>query len=132
MRFGTNLYAHVLRGRLMRMVPRENEEINETWIADRDRFGFEGMYSPERVTEPMVRIDGVLQCRRLGSGADRGRGRLAEASPRQSAAASSGSSPRRWPRVEELYLLARIARGLGCAQHRSSAAPAGFLATSAE
>src|ERR1700723_2871359 len=43
--FGTNLYAHVLRGKVMRMVPRENEEINETWIADRDRFGFEGMYS---------------------------------------------------------------------------------------
>jgi NADH-quinone oxidoreductase subunit G len=33
----------VLRGKLMRMVPRENEEINETWIADRDRFGFEGV-----------------------------------------------------------------------------------------
>ncbi len=47
--FGTNLYAHVLRGKLMRMVPRENEEINETWIADRDRFGFEGMYSADRV-----------------------------------------------------------------------------------
>ena len=59
--FGTNLYAHVLRGRLMRMVPRENEQINETWIADRDRFGFEGMYSPDRVTEPMVRIDGTLR-----------------------------------------------------------------------
>src|SRR5258706_12607681 len=59
--FGTNLYAHVLRGKLMHMVPRENEEINETWIADRDRFGFEGMYSPDRVSEPMLRIDGVLQ-----------------------------------------------------------------------
>ncbi len=59
--FGTNLYAHVLRGKVMRMVPRENEAVNETWIADRDRFGFEGMYSAERVTEPMVRIDGVLQ-----------------------------------------------------------------------
>ena len=45
----------------MRVVPRENEEINETWIADRDRFGFEGIYSPERTTKPMVRINGVLQ-----------------------------------------------------------------------
>ena len=45
----------------MRVVPRENEAINETWIADRDRFGFEGMYSAERVTQPMVRVDGVLE-----------------------------------------------------------------------
>jgi NADH-quinone oxidoreductase subunit G len=59
--FGTNLYAHVLRGKLMRMVPRENEAINETWIADRDRFGFEGMYSADRVSQPMLRIDGALQ-----------------------------------------------------------------------
>ena len=42
--FGTNIHAHVLRGKLMRIVPRENEELNETWIADRDRFGFEGIY----------------------------------------------------------------------------------------
>ncbi|HMD28760.1 MAG TPA: NADH-quinone oxidoreductase subunit NuoG, partial [Steroidobacteraceae bacterium] len=59
--FGTNLYAHVLRGKLMRMVPRENEAINETWIADRDRFGFEGMYSSDRVAQPMLRIDGALK-----------------------------------------------------------------------
>src|SRR5579871_2517556 len=59
--FGTNLYAHTLRGRLMRVVPRENEEVNETWIADRDRFGFEGMYSPERIATPLVRRGGVLE-----------------------------------------------------------------------
>src|SRR6202046_1097592 len=59
--FGTNLFGHVLRGKLMRMVPRENEELNETWIADRDRFGFEGMYSADRVSQPMLRIDGNLQ-----------------------------------------------------------------------
>ena len=59
--FGTNLFAHVLRGRLMRMVPRENEQINETWIADRDRFGFEGMYAADRVAEPLLRIDGELK-----------------------------------------------------------------------
>src|SRR5471030_3142970 len=57
---GTNLFGHVLRGKLMRVVPRENESINETWIADRDRFGFEGMYSADRVSQPMLRIDGEL------------------------------------------------------------------------
>jgi NADH-quinone oxidoreductase subunit G len=52
---GTNLFAHVLRGKVMRVVPRENEAINETWIADRDRFSYEGIYSAERLAAPMVR-----------------------------------------------------------------------------
>jgi NADH-quinone oxidoreductase subunit G len=109
--FGTNLYAHVLRGKLMRMVPRENEEINETWIADRDRFGFEGMYSPDRVSEPMLRIDGVLQA------VDWEVALTAAAEGLQKAAAAHGGaavgflgSP--MATVEELYLLAQIARGL--------------------
>src|SRR3954463_14510056 len=52
---GTNLYGHVLRGKLMRVVPRPNEAINETWIADRDRYSYEGIYSADRLEAPMVR-----------------------------------------------------------------------------
>jgi NADH-quinone oxidoreductase subunit G len=112
--FGTNLYAHVLRGKLMRMVPRENEEINETWIADRDRFGFEGMYSAERVTEPMVRIDGVLRS------VDWEVALTAAAEGLQKTAGANGGSAAGFlaspmATLEELHLLARIARGLGCA-----------------
>jgi NADH-quinone oxidoreductase subunit G len=112
--FGTNLYAHVLRGKLMRMVPRENEAINETWIADRDRFGFEGMYSADRVTEPMVRIDGALRTVdwevALAAAAE---GLQKVAVAHGGAAAGFLASP--MATVEELYLLARIARGLGTA-----------------
>jgi NADH-quinone oxidoreductase subunit G len=109
--FGTNLYAHVLRGKLMRMVPRENEEINETWIADRDRFGFEGMYSGERVSQPMLRIDGALQP------VDWEVALTAAAEGLQKAAAaakgSTGFLASPMATVEELYLLAQIARGIG-------------------
>ncbi len=112
--FGTNLYAHVLRGKLMRMVPRENEAINETWIADRDRFGFEGIYSPDRVTEPMLRIDGALQPVEwevaLTAAAEGLQKVIAAHGP---AAAGFLGSP--MATVEELYLLAQIARGLGSA-----------------
>jgi NADH-quinone oxidoreductase subunit G len=52
---GTNLYGHVLRGRLMRVVPRRNEAINECWIPDRDRFSYEGIYSADRLEKPMLR-----------------------------------------------------------------------------
>jgi NADH-quinone oxidoreductase subunit G len=112
--FGTNLYAHVLRGKVMRMVPRENEAINETWIADRDRFGFEGMYSADRVTEPMVRIDGELKAVdwevALNQAAE---GLQKVAAAHGGAAAGFLGSP--MATVEELYLLARIARGIGSA-----------------
>ena len=59
---GTQLYGHVLRGRLMRVVPRPCEEINETWIADRDRFSYEGVYSEDRLLVPRLRAaDGSWQ-----------------------------------------------------------------------
>ena len=111
--FGTNLYAHVLRGRVMRIVPRENEEINETWIADRDRFGFEGMYSPDRVTQPLLRIDGALQVVDWEVALTA----AAEGLQRAAAPAAGGAGFLASPMatVEELYLLAQIARGLGSA-----------------
>jgi NADH-quinone oxidoreductase subunit G len=111
--FGTNLYAHVLRGKLMRMVPRENEEINETWIADRDRFGFEGMYSDERVSQPMLRIDGELQAVDWEVALTAAAEGLQKTAALSKAATGYLASP--MATIEELYLLAQIARGLGCA-----------------
>ena len=55
---GSNLWAHVLRGKLLRVVPRENEAINETWLSDRDRFGYEGLHADDRLTKPMLKRDG--------------------------------------------------------------------------
>jgi NADH-quinone oxidoreductase subunit G len=52
---GTNVFAHVLRGDVKRVVPRENEALNEIWIADRDRFSYEGVYSADRLLRPLVR-----------------------------------------------------------------------------
>ena len=57
---GSALYAHVLRGRVRRIVPRENEAVNETWISDRDRFSCEGLYTEDRVGKPLVRRGGRL------------------------------------------------------------------------
>jgi NADH-quinone oxidoreductase subunit G len=109
--FGTNLYAHVLRGKLMRMVPRENEEINETWIADRDRFGFEGMYSGDRVSQPMMRVEGVLQAVDWEVALTAAAEGLQKSAAAAKAATGFLASP--LATLEELYLLAKIARGLG-------------------
>lgn len=56
---GSNMYIHERRGEVMRIVPREAESINETWISDRDRYGMYGLASPERIIQPQIKINGV-------------------------------------------------------------------------
>ena len=55
---GSNLYAHVLRGTIKRIVPRSNEAINESWLADRDRFSYEAIYSADRLAQPRIKESG--------------------------------------------------------------------------
>jgi NADH-quinone oxidoreductase subunit G len=104
---GSNLFGHVLRGKLMRVVPRENEAINETWISDRDRFSYEGVYSADRVLAPAMRVgeewgdtDWQSALNHVAEGLRANAGELG-------VLASASST------VEELYLLNRITRGLG-------------------
>ena len=58
---GSNLFVHTRRGQVMRVVPRENEDVNEVWLSDRDRFSYQGLYSEDRVSQPMVKLDGEWQ-----------------------------------------------------------------------
>ncbi len=109
---GSNLWGHVLRGRLMRVVPRTNEEINETWISDRDRFSYEGIYAPDRLRAPLMRVEGrwreVPWETALEAAASLLRAAAAESgADRLGFLATPGSTN------EEAYLLGRIARGLG-------------------
>ncbi|RDH81185.1 MAG: NADH-quinone oxidoreductase subunit G [endosymbiont of Galathealinum brachiosum] len=55
---GSNLYIHTLDGKVNRVVPRANESINEVWISDRDRFSYQGLYSDDRATKPMMKLNG--------------------------------------------------------------------------
>lgn len=58
---GSNLTVQVKNNRVMRVLPRENEDVNECWISDRDRFSYEALNSDERLLKPMVRVDGALR-----------------------------------------------------------------------
>ena len=58
---GSAVHFHVRRNQVMRVVPKENEQVNETWISDRDRFSYAGLYAEDRLQEPMVRVDGNLE-----------------------------------------------------------------------
>ena len=56
---GANLIVQVKNNKVMRVVPLENEAVNECWIADRDRFSYEALNSDQRLTSPMLKQGGV-------------------------------------------------------------------------
>ena len=113
--FGTRLYGHVLRGQLMRVVPQPCEEINETWIPDRDRYSYQGLGAEDRLSTPRVRTTN-------GSWRDTDWDTaLSAAAKGLQAAAAAGSAKELGflahpsSTLEELYLLGRVAQGLGSA-----------------
>lgn len=53
---GTNTHIHTLRGEINRVVPRENNELNEVWISDRDRFSYTSIFAQDRALEPLVKM----------------------------------------------------------------------------
>ena len=57
---GTNLTVQVKGANVMRVLPLENDAINECWISDKDRFSYEGLHA-ERLTAPMIKQDGKWQ-----------------------------------------------------------------------
>jgi NADH-quinone oxidoreductase subunit G len=55
---GSNLVVQVKQNRVMRVLPLENDAVNECWLSDKDRFSYEGLNSADRLTRPMVKRDG--------------------------------------------------------------------------
>jgi NADH-quinone oxidoreductase subunit G len=109
---GSNISIHTLREKVMRVAPRENEAINETWISDRDRFSYEGINHDQRLLMPMVKQDGQWQVvdwpvalEAVASGLKQ---IIAKQGAKQIGALLSPSST-----VEEAYLLQKILRELG-------------------
>src|SRR5690242_3841466 len=59
---GSNLFLHTRRGEVLRVVPKDNEAINESWLSDRDRYSHQGLYADDRATQPLIRgADGELK-----------------------------------------------------------------------
>ncbi|MGB5592107.1 MAG: NADH-quinone oxidoreductase subunit NuoG, partial [Gammaproteobacteria bacterium] len=109
---GSNLFAHVRRGRVMRIVPRANDEINETWISDRDRFSYEAIYSEDRLLSPEIKdgdtwrqVDWATALRAVVDGIRNATG--------DSAGSALGMLAGPSVTLEEAYLLARVGRGFG-------------------
>ncbi|MGZ5235861.1 MAG: NADH-quinone oxidoreductase subunit NuoG [Caldimonas sp.] len=109
---GANLIVQVKGARVMRVVPLENESVNECWLADRDRFSYEALNSAERLTTPMIRQGGEWKTVDWTAALDyvaRGLTQIAV----EHGAASVGALAAPIGTVEELHLLAKLVRGLG-------------------
>lgn len=111
---GSNIHLHVRRGRVLRVVPRANESINEAWLSDRDRFGYEGLYSDDRLRAPMVKRDGVWSEAPWGEALEAVVNGLREVVAEKGAEAV-GALVSASCTLEELYLFQKLVRGIGCA-----------------
>ena len=109
---GANLIVQVKANQVMRVVPLENEAVNECWIADRDRFSYEALNSPQRLTQPMIKQGGQWVTTDWTTALEYVAGGLKQivADHGESSIGALGSPH---STVEELHLLAKLVRGLG-------------------
>ena len=112
---GANTTVQTKANKVMRVVALENEAINECWISDRDRFSYEGLNSPERLTTPMVKQGGQWLETDWQSALDYVAHSLKTISA-ESGAQSVGALAHPISSTEELHLLQKIVRGLGSNQ----------------
>jgi len=109
---GTNINVHTRYGEVMRVVSRENDQINQTWLSDRDRFSYTGLNHPDRLTAPMIKTNGewqVVDWRvALDFFASNSAAVIAEHGADKLGALASPNST-----LEEFYLLQKLIRELG-------------------
>lgn len=129
---GANLIVQVKNNQVMRVVPLENEDVNECWIADRDRFSYEALNGDQRLTMPMLKQGGQWKAVDWTTALEYVARGLTQIKVDHGAGAI-GALGSAHATVEELHLLAKLVRGLGSENidHRTrhaefaSAAPAG-------
>lgn len=109
---GTNLIVQVKNNKVMRVVPLENEAVNECWIADRDRFSYEALNSDERLTSPMIKQGGQWKAVDWQTALEYVANGLKQIKT-DHGAAGVGALVSPQSTLEELYLAAGLMRGLG-------------------
>ena len=109
---GANLIVQVKNNKVMRVVPLENEAVNECWIADRDRFSYEALNGDQRLTKPMLKqggewteVDWQTALEYVANGLNQVKA--------QYGAGGIGALVSPHSTLEELYLAASLMRGLG-------------------
>ena len=110
---GTNLSVQTLRNEVKRVVPHQNDDVNECWISDRDRFSYEAVNSPERLLQPLLKsgdhwevTDWKTALTKVKQGLDKVTG--------EHGYSAVGALINPVASNEELYLFQKLMRGLNC------------------
>ncbi len=104
---GSNTWVHTRRNEVIRVVPRENESINESWISDRDRFSYTSVRAEQRITQPLLRDNGELKPVDWETALNAAAGMLSEADDSIATLISPQAT------LEEHYLAQKLSRSLG-------------------
>ena len=107
---GSNIYTQTYRGRVKRVVARDNELVNETWISDRDRFSYEGLNHESRALHPKIKKNNKWQETSWEVALDfaiSGLKKNTQNADQLGVLASKNST------LEEYYLMQKLARGFG-------------------
>ncbi|MEX8521080.1 MAG: NADH-quinone oxidoreductase subunit NuoG [Leptothrix sp. (in: b-proteobacteria)] len=109
---GANLIVQVKNHKVLRVVPLENDAVNECWLADRDRFSYEALNSDARNTSPMLKQGGQWKAVDWTTALEYVANGLKNIKSEHGGAAIGAlASPH--STLEELHLLAKLVRGLG-------------------
>ena len=109
---GSNLIVQTKHDKVMRVLPLENEDINECWLTDKERFSYQGLNSADRLTRPMVKQGGAWKEVDWNVALDYAAHALRDVAKTHGGAAIGGLvSPH--ATLEEMYLAQKLLRGLG-------------------
>jgi NADH-quinone oxidoreductase subunit G len=109
---GSNLVVQVKNDRVYRVLPYENDDINECWLSDKDRFSYEGLNAEDRLTKPMIKQGGVWKEVEWNQALDYVAHALRDVA-REHGPAALGALVSPHATLEEMYLAGKLMRGLG-------------------
>jgi NADH-quinone oxidoreductase subunit G len=110
---GSHIEVHVKDNKVMRVLPREKESINECWLSDRDRYSYEGLNSPDRLKTPMIKHNGNWVETDWKTALEFAAGQLKDIT-KQHGGDALGVLVSPNSTMEEGYLIKQLAHGLGC------------------
>jgi NADH-quinone oxidoreductase subunit G len=109
---GSNLIVQTKHDRVLRVLPLENEDINECWLSDKDRFSYEGLNGADRLTKPMVKQGGQWKEVEWNQALDYVAHALRDVAKEQGAGAI-GALVSPHATLEEMFLAGKLMRGIG-------------------
>jgi NADH-quinone oxidoreductase subunit G len=109
---GSNLVVQVKHDRVYRVLPLENEDINECWLSDKDRFSYEGLNSPDRLAKPMLKQGGQWREVEWNQALDYVAHALRDVA-KEHGPAALGALVSPHATLEEMTLTGKLMRGLG-------------------